>query len=104
MGINNEHLLARMEENELSGNLCPRKDTRDRTIYTSQFFCKSIGHLYLCDLGEAVVGDENVGPAMPTQYRVPEVILGMKWGHAINMWSVGMMVCGRIRLVKIREI
>lgn len=97
-GIQDERLLAKMEQDELSGNLCPRKDAGDRTIYTTRYFRESIGNLYLCDLGEAVVGEENEGPAMPTQYRAPEVILGMKWGHAIDMWSVGMMVCDPICL------
>ncbi|KAI3398241.1 hypothetical protein diail_9578, partial [Diaporthe ilicicola] len=80
-----------MLEDELSGNLCPRKDAGDRIIYTTRYFRESIGNLYLCDLGEAVVGDENTGPAMPIQYRAPEVILKMRWGHAIDMWSIGMM-------------
>lgn len=91
-GIQDEQLLVKMLEDELSGNLSPRKDAGDRTIYTTRYFRESIGSLYLCDLGEAVVGNENMGPAMPTQYRAPEVILGMRWGHAIDMWSIGMMV------------
>ncbi|KAH8747455.1 kinase-like protein [Diaporthe sp. PMI_573] len=71
-GIKNEQLFAEMEEDELSRNLCPRKDAGDRTIYTSQIFQEVVGRLYLRDLGEALVGNENVGPAMPTQYRAPE--------------------------------
>lgn len=87
-----------MEEDELGGDMCPRKDAGDRTIYATRHLREYIGKLYLCDLGEAIIGEENVGPAMPTQYRAPEVIFGMKWGHAIDMWSVGMMVCGDRRL------
>lgn len=92
-GIQDERLLSQMAEDELGGKPCPRKHAGDRTIYTTQFFRESVDSLYLCDLGEAVIGDECEGPAMPTQYRAPEVILGMKWGHAIDMWSVGLMVC-----------
>ncbi|KAL1848322.1 hypothetical protein Daus18300_013648 [Diaporthe australafricana] len=91
-GIQDEQLLVKMLEDELGGKLCPRKDAGDRTVYATRYFRESIGNLYLCDLGEAVVGDKNTGPAMPTQYRAPEIILGMKWGHAIDMWSIGMMV------------
>lgn len=92
-GIQDERLLAKMEEDELGGNPCPRKNAGDRTVYTTRYFRESIGDLYLCDLGEAVVGNEHAGPVMPTQYRAPEDILGMKWGCAIDMWSVGLMVC-----------
>lgn len=102
-GVKSEQLFAEIEEDEISGNLAPRKDVEDRTIYTSRFFCEDVGHLYLCDLGEALVGNENTGPAMPAQYRAPEVILGMKWGHAIDQWSVGMMVCGGIQVVNLRS-
>lgn len=81
-----------MEEDKLA-TPSPRKNAGDHTIYTTQVFQESVGNLYLCDLGEAVIGDEHKGPAMLTQYRAPEVILGMKWGHAIDMWSVDLMVC-----------
>lgn len=81
-----------MEKDELSRDPCPRKQAGDRTIYTSQIFCQVVGSLYLCDLGNALVGDDNVRPAMPMQYRAPEIILGMEWGHPIDMWSVGVMV------------
>lgn len=91
-GIEDESLLVKMEEDELGNAPCPRKNAGDRTIYATRHFRESVGQLYLCDLGEAVIGGENEGRAMPTSYRAPEVILKMKWGHAIDMWSVGMMV------------
>lgn len=102
-GVKNEQLFAEIEEDELCGNLTPRKDVQDRTIYTSRFFSEAVGRLYLCHLGEALVGNENTGPAMPMQYRAPEVILGMKWGHAIDQWSVGMMVRGSIQVFNLRS-
>lgn len=92
-----------MEQDELSRDLCPRKEAGDRTIYTSQIICQDVGRLYLCDLGNALFGNDNVRPAMPMQYRAPEIILGMEWGHPIDMWSVGMMVCFRTCLARIRE-
>lgn len=91
-GIQDEQLLVRILEDELSGTLCPRKDAGDRTVYVTRYFTESVGNIYLCDLGEAVVSNENTGSAMPKQYRTPEVILEMKWGHTIDIWSIGMMV------------
>lgn len=29
---------------------------------------------------------------MPIQYRAPEIILDMSWGHSVDMWSVGLLV------------
>lgn len=92
MGVENERPFTKMEEGELSGNMCPRKDAGDRFIYISKFLRGSIGHLYLCDFGNAIRDGDNVRPAMPMQYRAPEIILGMEWGHAVDMWSIGMMV------------
>ncbi|POS72687.1 CMGC/SRPK protein kinase [Diaporthe helianthi] len=90
--INNEDLFAKIKEDELRGDLCPRKDTGDRVIYTSKFLGGKPGHLYLCDVGNANLAGDNVRPAMPIQYRAPEIILGMEWGHSIDMWSVGMVL------------
>lgn len=95
-GIRDERLLVTMEQDELGRAPSPRKDAGDRTIYATRHFCESVSILYLCDLGEAVVGNEHEGRAMPKQYRAPEIILGMKWGHAIDMWSVGVMVLDSI--------
>lgn len=27
---------------------------------------------------------------MPIPYRAPEILVGMKWGHSVDMWSVGL--------------
>lgn len=62
------------------------------TIHVSQFSLESFGPLYLCDFGEARVGSRHEGIAMPLQYRAPEIILGMPWGHSVDMWSVGLLV------------
>ena len=50
------------------------------------------GPLTICDLGQARIGNEHSGKAMPVPYRAPEVILGMKWGTAVDIWSVGLLV------------
>jgi serine/threonine protein kinase len=72
---------------------CPRKLTEmGSTIYTSRLMMGGVGPLYLCDFGLARIGSEHEGMAMPLQYRAPEVIFGMKWGHAVDMWSVALTV------------
>lgn len=102
-GVKNKQLFAEIDEDEISGNLAPRKYIEDRTIYTSRFFCEAISRLYLCNLGEALIRNKNSGPAIPTQYRAPEVILRIKWGHAINQWSVDMTVYSNIQVVNLRS-
>jgi serine/threonine-protein kinase SRPK3 len=50
------------------------------------------GPLTICDLGQARIGTEHSGKAMPVPYRAPEVILNMKWGITVDIWSVGLLV------------
>ncbi|KAL5315917.1 hypothetical protein ACEPPN_016791 [Leptodophora sp. 'Broadleaf-Isolate-01'] len=68
-----------------------RKTIDGVTIHVSQFLLENFGPLYLCDFGEARVGSHHEGIAMPIQYRAPEIILGMSWGHSVDMWSVGLL-------------
>jgi len=46
--------------------------------------------LKLCDFGSAShVADQEITPYLVSRfYRAPEIILGMKYGHEIDMWSV----------------
>ncbi|CCF33703.1 protein kinase [Colletotrichum higginsianum] len=37
------------------------------------------------------IGSVHEGPAMPLQYRAPEVILNMQWGSPVDVWSVGLL-------------
>lgn len=92
-GIEDERLLAKMEEDELQ-EPCPRKDAGDRIIYATRYVQEPGTIIYLCDLGNAtILGDESVRPHPPKHYRAPELILRMKWGHAIDMWTIAIMVC-----------
>jgi serine/threonine-protein kinase SRPK3 len=50
------------------------------------------GPLTICDLGQARIGGEHSGNAMPVPYRAPEIILNMKWGNAVDIWSIGLLV------------
>lgn len=91
IGIDDESQLAEFEEAELT-RPSSRKVVDGINIHVSQFLLESFGPLYLCDLGEARIGNQHVGIAMPIQYRAPEVILSMPWGHSVDMWSVGLLV------------
>lgn len=68
------------------------KAVDNTTIHVSRVLLGSFGPLYLCDLGEARVGSQHQAIAMPIRYRAPEIILGMSWGHSVDMWSVGLLV------------
>lgn len=48
----------------------------------------------LCDFGSAMMAGENeVTPYLVSRfYRPPEVILGMKYDYALDMWSVGSVI------------
>ncbi|KAI5863435.1 kinase-like protein [Durotheca rogersii] len=90
IGIDDESQLAEFEEAELV-RPSSRKMVDGITIHVSQFMLKSFGPLYLCDFGDARVGSEHEGIAMPIQYRAPEIILDMPWSHSVDMWSVGLL-------------
>ncbi|KAI1460369.1 CMGC protein kinase [Annulohypoxylon moriforme] len=90
IGIKDESKLIQVEDAEIKSPP-PRKEIGDRTIYVSRAMIGNTGPLFLCDFGEARIGREQSGTAMPTSYRAPEVILGMKWGYPVDMWSVALV-------------
>ncbi|KAH9215961.1 kinase-like protein [Leptodontidium sp. 2 PMI_412] len=90
ISIDDRSQLAEFEEAELV-RPSSRKTIDGVTIHVSQFLLENFGPLYLCDFGEARVGSHHEGIAMPIQYRAPEIILGMSWGHSVDMWSVGLL-------------
>jgi hypothetical protein len=80
-----------VEENKIH-KPSARKQIGDSIIYVSQYVLGGAGPLTICDLGQARVGSEHSGNAMPLQYQAPEVILNMAWGNAVDTWSVGLLV------------
>ncbi|KAI0105551.1 kinase-like protein [Nemania sp. FL0031] len=98
-----DECLAQVEEGELK-NPGPRKVLKDRTIYRSRVVIGNIGPLYLCDFGNAHIGEEGSGIAMSISFRAPEVILGMKWSYPIDMWSVGVSAWDMLQSKKLFEI
>lgn len=80
-----------MEDNELY-RPSARKYVDDAVIHVSQYMLGGAGALTICDLGQARIGKMHRCKAMPVPYRAPEVILGMTWGNAVDIWSVGLLV------------
>ena len=40
-----------------------------------------------------IIGDRTLNVVQPVQLRAPEVMLFYPWGAAIDIWSVGCLVC-----------
>lgn len=76
-------------------NPAPRKQLRDRTIYATRAMPLTSGEPILADLGEArEAEEEQTGLIMPSIYRAPEVMLGMKWDNKVDIWAL----CQTVRL------
>ncbi|KAK4149938.1 hypothetical protein C8A00DRAFT_37469 [Chaetomidium leptoderma] len=90
ISIKDDSILAKVEEGEI---LAPaaRKQDDDRFIYVSRYILGGAGALTICDFGQARIGSEHTGPAMPLPYRAPEVILKMDWGSPVDLWTVGLL-------------
>lgn len=61
LGIEDESILAEMEEVEIS-NPAPRKQLFDRTIYATRAMPLTSGEPILADLGEARFAQKSKGP------------------------------------------
>ncbi|PIG69628.1 hypothetical protein AARAC_006630 [Aspergillus arachidicola] len=91
LGIDDDSILAEMEEDEIS-NPCPRKQLPDRTIYATRAMPLTSGEPILADLGEARLAEgKQTGLIMPNVYRAPEVLLGMDWDNKVDIWDLGQM-------------
>ena len=84
-------MISTMEEDEIRSPSA-RKKVDDTFIYISRYMIGGAGPLTICDLGQARIGKEHNGSAMPLPYRAPEVILDMKWDQSVDMWSLGLLV------------
>ncbi|KAJ3466954.1 hypothetical protein MRS44_004518 [Fusarium solani] len=90
VAITDDGILSTVEENEIQ-KPSARKVIDDAIIYVSQYMLGGAGPLTICDLGQARIGRVHRGNAMPMVYRAPEVILGMTWGNAVDVWSTGLL-------------
>lgn len=91
IGITDDSILSTVEENEVQ-KPSARKQIGDTVIYVSRYMLGGAGPLTICDFGQARIGNEQRGNAMPVPYRAPEVILDMPWGCAVDTWAVGLLV------------
>lgn len=94
-GIDDDDAVFEKFENAELENPCPRKETDGRIIYVSRELGipSTLAEPVLCDFGAAVFGDrENVTDVQPDLYRAPEIILGIPWGYAIDIWNTGCLV------------
>ncbi|KPM34438.1 hypothetical protein AK830_g12138 [Neonectria ditissima] len=89
IAITDDSILSTLEENEIYKPSA--RKIGDTIIYISQYMLGGAGPLTICDLGQARIGKVHCGNAMPVPYRAPEVILGMTWGNAVDIWSVGLL-------------
>ncbi|KAK2601853.1 hypothetical protein QQS21_004636 [Conoideocrella luteorostrata] len=90
VAITDDSILSTVEDNELY-RPSARKYLDETVIHVSQYMLGGAGALTICDLGQARIGTRHRSNAMPVPYRAPEVILGMTWGNAVDIWSVGLL-------------
>lgn len=91
IAITDDAVLADVEEGEIL-EPAARKQDDDRCVYVSRYMLGGAGPLTICDFGQARIGSEHTGPAMPLPYRAPEIILKMEWGSPVDLWTVGLLV------------
>ncbi|KAM3499482.1 hypothetical protein MY11210_009609, partial [Beauveria gryllotalpidicola] len=90
IALTDRSILSTVEQNEID-TPCARKRIGDTIIYVSQYMLGGRGALIISDFGQARIGAEQHGNAMPISYRAPEVILDMPWGPAVDTWSAGLL-------------
>lgn len=96
LGVIDDEVFSKIEDMEIK-NPSPRKVMADRTIHLSYTMPITHGAPVITDFGAAHLGDpgqEHSGDVMPGVYRAPEIIIGTQWNSKIDIWSVGVMVCG----------
>ncbi|KAF2760067.1 putative CDK4/6 [Pseudovirgaria hyperparasitica] len=94
LGIENKSILDEFAKHELEYPT-PRKIDGARVVYESRDLDNTTnpGRPVLTDFGEArLMEDSHTGLIQPTQYRAPEVLLGLPWDHKVDIWNVGAMI------------
>ncbi|KAM0740607.1 hypothetical protein ACQRIT_005791 [Beauveria bassiana] len=103
IALTDESILSRVEQNEIDTPIA-RKQLGERFIYGSQYVLGGAGPLVISDFGQARIGAEHHGNAMPVPYRAPEVILGMQWGPEVDRWSAGLLAWDLLEKEKLFEV
>ncbi|KAH8719925.1 Serine/threonine-protein kinase SRPK [Beauveria bassiana] len=103
IALTDESILSRVEQNEIDTPIA-RKQLGERFIYGSQYVLGGAGPLVISDFGQARIGAEQHGNAMPVPYRAPEVILGMQWGPEVDRWSAGLLAWDLLEKEKLFDV
>ena len=93
MGLDDNSLFKRLEDEEFRCPVHRKQVSSNRTIYLSRMMMPKSGPMLLCDFGEART---DAGPyaefIMPVGYRAPEVLLYVEWSYPVDIWAVGLTV------------
>lgn len=103
IALTDDSILSRVEQNEID-TPSARKRVEDTIIHVSQYILGARGPLVISDFGQARIGAEQHGNAMPIPYRAPEVILGMPWNSAVDRWSVGLLAWDLLEKEKLFQV
>ncbi|KFA46178.1 hypothetical protein S40293_03808 [Stachybotrys chartarum IBT 40293] len=95
--LHSDNLLIAMIDDSIPGKVeeeeirdpSARKQVGDLITYVSRYISGGPGPVTICDLGQARIGSEHTGIAMPIQYRAPEIILDTNWSYPVDCWSIG---------------
>ncbi|OAA59540.1 protein kinase-like protein [Niveomyces insectorum RCEF 264] len=91
IALTDDAILKTVEENEIRTPSARKPVGDQQCIYVSQYMLGGRGPLVICDFGQARIGRQHTGSAMPVPYRAPEILLGVPWDQAVDMWSVGLL-------------
>jgi len=96
MGLNDQSILEQFETKEIAESILYRS-VNGYNLYRSVEFAfrkdLNFGRPILCDFAFAHDGQvEHCHDIQSNAYRAPEVILEMRWGYAVDVWNVGVMV------------
>jgi len=98
LGFEDPTMLQRSIE-KASKSPAAYKAGADRTVFQSvddfgplqsQDLSLQIGDFGHAERGD--VGNPQIHPIQPDQYRAPEVILGAGWTYSADIWNVGVLV------------
>lgn len=102
LAADNDEIFQRAEKEELDNPSVPFIDHTHpypHPIYPSRgqptSLLEASGHSILTDFGSAKLLKASAatrGWWMPDTYRAPEILMGLSWGHSVEIWSIGVMV------------
>ena len=96
LSIEDKSLLLEFERAEVEEPSSRKIIDETRTIYGSRKlgFPKGTlwGQPFLCDFGEARIGQTHKGLIQLELYRAPEVLFDMEWNCSVDIWNLAVVV------------